>query len=58
MNPEPTSQALEGNMAGRVMGQEFEDLAIVVAQIVEGLPRNGVHRGRNHAERAQGGGSA
>ncbi len=57
VNAEPPPQSLERDLAGRVLREEFEDLAIVVTQVVEGRPRGGVHGGRYHRGPAQGGGS-
>ena len=57
MDAEPPPQSLERNLGGRVLREEFEDLAVMVPQVVEGCPRGRVHGGRNHVVPAQGGGS-
>ena len=56
MDAEATPQSLKCDLRIRIMGQELEDFAVVVAQVVEGLPHGRVHGGRYHGERTHGGG--
>src|SRR5437867_2346207 len=57
MDAEPPPQSLERDLGGRVLGEELEDLAVMIPQVVERCPRGWVHGGRHHARPAQGGGS-
>src|SRR5712691_12150739 len=56
MDAEASAQSLKCDLRIRIMGQELEDLAVVVAQVVESLARRRVHGGRYHGERTHGGG--
>src|SRR3989449_5403736 len=56
MDAQASPQSLKGDLRIRIMGQELEDLAVVVAQVVESLSRRRVHGGRYHVERTHGGG--
>src|SRR5712691_9168450 len=57
MEAAPPPQSLERDLGRRVLREEFEDLAVMIPQVVEGGPRGRVHGGRHHAGPAQGGGS-
>src|SRR5213594_569910 len=56
MDTEAPSQSLKCDLRIRIMGQELEDLAVMVAQVVESLARGRVHGGWYHVERTHGGG--
>src|SRR5438128_49293 len=56
MDAEASPQSLKCDLRIRIMGQELEDLAVVVAQVVESLSRGRVHGGLYHVERTHGGG--
>src|SRR5438445_36069 len=56
MDAQASPQSLKGDLRIRIMGQELEDLAVVVAQVVERLTRRRVHGGRYHGERTHTGG--
>src|SRR5207249_3833429 len=56
MDAEATPQSLKRDLRIRIKGQELEDLAVMVAQVVESLSRRRVHGGRYHDERTHGGG--
>ena len=42
MDAEPSAQTLEGDVRIWIVGKELEDLAVVVAEVVQGLPRRWV----------------
>ena len=58
VDAEAPSEALERYLGCRLLGQELEDLTIVLSKVVDGFPRGRVRGRRNHGASSKCGGSA